>query len=77
MHFGAIGGHLVRDYHSLCSMRSYARVADHLRRLFGTLGLERKPKDIGPTLGELIRADQAAERSGAQALTPSFSCPRL
>jgi hypothetical protein len=29
-------------------MDAYARVAGHLRRLFETLGLERKPRDITP-----------------------------
>ncbi len=47
---------------------SYARVSGHLRRLFETLGLERKPRDVGPTLGALLKADidrqrrEAAER---------------
>jgi hypothetical protein len=29
-------------------MDSYARVAGHLRRMFETLGLERKPRDVTP-----------------------------
>jgi hypothetical protein len=37
-------------------MDSYARVAGHLRRIFETLGLERKPRDV-TTLGDLLRED--------------------
>ena len=40
----------------------YQRTAGNLRRLLTTLGLQRRAKDIGPTFGELIAADQRAER---------------
>jgi hypothetical protein len=35
----------------------YGRAASHLRRLLETLGLERKPRDIGPTLSDILRED--------------------
>jgi hypothetical protein len=38
---------------------SYGRAASHLRRLFETLGLERRPRDVTPTLSDyLVRAAQ-------------------
>jgi hypothetical protein len=40
----------------------YGRAASHLRRILETLGLERKPKQIGPTLGDLLRQDQERQR---------------
>jgi hypothetical protein len=42
----------------------YSRTANTLRRLFQTIGLQRRTRDItnGVTLGEAIRADQLAER---------------
>jgi hypothetical protein len=36
---------------------SYGRCASHLRRLFETLGVERKPRDVTPTLSDLLRED--------------------
>jgi hypothetical protein len=46
-------------------MDSYARVAGHLRRLFETLGLERKPRNVSPpTLDQYLahrRYNEAAE----------------
>jgi hypothetical protein len=42
----------------------YARVAANLRRLLEAVGLQRRAKNIGPTLGELLRAD--FERQGQQ-----------
>jgi hypothetical protein len=42
-------------------MDSYARVAGHLRRLFETLGLERRPRDVAPSLRELLQAEADAE----------------
>ena len=44
---------------------SYGRAASHLRRILESLGLERKPKDIGPTLGDLLREDQRQQREAA------------
>ncbi len=43
-------------------MDRYCRTAGHLRRHFETLGIERKQRDVGPSLGEIIRQDQEAER---------------
>jgi hypothetical protein len=43
-------------------MDRYGRAASHLRRIFETLGIERKQRDVGPTLGQLIREDQDAQR---------------
>jgi hypothetical protein len=41
---------------------SYARVAGHLRRIFETLGLERRQRDVTPTLGQLLREDHARQQ---------------
>jgi hypothetical protein len=43
---------------------SYGRGASHLRRILESLspGLERRARDIGPTLGELLRADQEQQQ---------------
>ena len=35
---------------------SYARATSHLRRLFETLGLERRPREVEVTLAELLRS---------------------
>ena len=35
----------------------YGRAASHLRRILESLGLERVPKNIGPTLGDILRED--------------------
>ena len=40
----------------------YARCASNLRRLLESVGLQRRAKVVGPTLGDLIRQDQAAQR---------------
>jgi hypothetical protein len=37
------------------SLDAYGRAASHLRRILETLGIERVPKDVGPTLGEILR----------------------
>jgi hypothetical protein len=47
---------------SVEALDCYARISANLRRMLETIGLERRAKDIGPTLGQLIRADQEAER---------------
>jgi hypothetical protein len=49
----------------LVDLDCFGRGASHLRRILETLGLERKPKDIGPTLGDLIREDQRQQREAA------------
>jgi hypothetical protein len=41
---------------------SYGRAASHLRRLLEALGLKRQPRDVGPTLGDLLRAGLDSER---------------
>ena len=38
----------------LVDMDSYARVSGHLRRLFETIGLERRAKDVTPSLAEYL-----------------------
>jgi hypothetical protein len=43
----------------------YQRMAGNLRRLLESIGLQRRAKDIGPTLGELLRQDH--ERQQLQA----------
>ncbi len=40
----------------------YARVSANLRRLLESVGLERRAKTVGPSLGDLIRQDQEAQR---------------
>ena len=35
---------------------SYGRATSHLRRLFETLGLERRPREVEVTLAELLRS---------------------
>jgi hypothetical protein len=46
---------------------SYGRCAGHLRRLFETIGVERKARDVGPTLGDLMLADIEERRNEAAA----------
>jgi hypothetical protein len=41
----------------------YGRIASHLRRILESLGLERKPRNVGPSLGDLLRADHARQRT--------------
>ena len=36
-------------------MDIYARLTGHLRRVLETLGVERRQRDISPTLGELLQ----------------------
>jgi hypothetical protein len=40
----------------------YGRLVDRLGRAFQRLGLKRQPRDVGPTLGDLLRAGLDAER---------------
>jgi hypothetical protein len=44
-----------------CDVSSYAQLASTMLRIGSKLGLSRRAKNV-TTLGELIRADQAAER---------------
>jgi hypothetical protein len=47
------------------SLDLYIRASGNLRRLLEAVGLHRRAKDIGPTLGELLRQDH--ERQQLQA----------
>jgi len=40
---------------------SYGRCAGHLRRLFETLGVERRPRDVSPTLADIVAEIAAAK----------------
>lgn len=42
---------------TLEQLDTYGRIASNLRRLLQTLGLDRKQRLVGPTLGELLRQD--------------------
>jgi hypothetical protein len=42
----------------------YARVAGNVRRLLEAVGLQRRARDIGPTLGDLLREDAMRQRNG-------------
>ena len=42
----------------------YARIAGNLRRLLEAVGLQRRARDIGPTLGDLLREDAMTQRNG-------------
>jgi len=44
----------------------YGRAASHLRRILESLGLERKPRDVGLSLGDLLRADLRQQREAAR-----------
>lgn len=40
---------------------SYGRCAGHLRRLFETIGVERKPRDVTPTVEEYLQRKYQSE----------------
>ena len=42
----------------------YIRASGHLRRLLETIGFKRRPRDVGPTLGDLLRGDAMRQRDG-------------
>src|SRR6516162_9963388 len=45
---------------------AYGRAASHLRRILESLGLERKPRDVGNmSLGDILREDQRQQREAA------------
>jgi hypothetical protein len=44
----------------------YARVAANMRRMLESIGLQRRARTIGPTLGELIKQDQQARQFDKQ-----------
>jgi hypothetical protein len=41
---------------------AYGTLTDRLGRCFQRLGLKRQPRDVGPTLGDLLRADLDEQR---------------
>ena len=43
-------------------LEQYGQLTDRLGRCFNRLGLKRQARDVGPTLGDLIRQDQQANR---------------
>src|SRR5262249_37652185 len=47
----------------------YGRLTDRLGRALERLGIERKPRDVGPTFSDLWRADQEERRRATQSLT--------
>jgi hypothetical protein len=47
------------------SLSEYGRASSHLRRLFETLGITRKPRDVTPTLGDIALEIEAEKQSGA------------
>jgi hypothetical protein len=49
----------------------YGRVAGNMRRLLESVGLDRRAKDIGPSLGDLLREDQRQQREAAASREPS------
>jgi hypothetical protein len=51
------------------NLDAYGRAASHLRRLFETLGLERKPRDVTPTLAEIAEQIDAEKRERVEGVT--------
>jgi hypothetical protein len=43
-------------------LETYGQLCDRLNRALRTLGLERIPRDVGPTLGDMMREDIAQQR---------------
>jgi hypothetical protein len=58
---------------------SYGRITGHLRRLFETLGLARRPKTVGMSLGDLMvedaRRQRAAIENAVDDAVPAQSAP--
>jgi hypothetical protein len=52
----------LRGYAEPSELELYQRLANSARRLFEAVGLQRRAKDVTPTLGDIIRADQERER---------------
>src|SRR5262249_19138496 len=42
-------------------LEAYGKLTDRLGRTFQRLGLERKPRDVGPSLADIIAEDEAEE----------------
>ncbi len=47
-------------------LRTYATAAGHLRRILETLGIERKPRDITPTLEQYIAEKGKSDPNGVE-----------
>lgn len=43
------------------NLDSFGRAASHLRRLYETLGLKRQPRDVTPSLADLMAKDEGEE----------------
>ena len=56
---------------SVQELDAYQRGANTLRRLLGAVGLERRQKNVGPTLGDLLRADIEERQRAADAEEPA------
>jgi hypothetical protein len=48
-----------------CDLDLYQRITNTLRRLLEAIGLQRRPRDIGPSLGELLAEDQRQREAAA------------
>src|SRR5262249_52557041 len=46
-------------------LETYGKLTDRLGRTFQRLGLKREPRDIGPSLADIIAQDEAEERQRA------------
>jgi hypothetical protein len=46
----------------LAELEVYQRAANSMKRMLEAVGLQRRAKEIGPTLGDLIRQDQERQR---------------
>jgi hypothetical protein len=46
----------------IVSLDAYGRASSHLRRLFETLGVERRPRDVSPTLADITAEIEAAKQ---------------
>ena len=47
------------------NLDSFGRAASHLRRLYEAIGLRRQPRDVMPSLADLIAQDEAEAAEGA------------
>jgi hypothetical protein len=54
----------------LVDLDSYGRCAGHLRRLFETIGVERKPRDVTPTLSEYLASLPKEEEPQTEEAVP-------
>lgn len=45
-------------------LEAYGMLTDRLGRAFARLGLKRVARDIGPSLGDLLREDAMKQRGG-------------